>query len=412
MRILYLHTLYAPYIRGGAETTVQTQAEGMQERGHTVAVLTIGPHKQGTTEEQVNGVLVFRAAYQNVYFHYRDDQAPLWQRILWHWRDRDNAAMEAPILEVIRQFKPDVVSCHNLAGWSIAAWRAIRSTGVPIVQVLHDQYLLCPRSTMFSRGKVCERQCTYCTLSRRQHAKASQQASAVVGVSQFILNKLKAAGYFTGVKTQTAIHNVHPGGLPPLPNKADRHARLKGKTVIGFIGTLSQHKGIELLLRCFTSLGDRSDLHLLVAGTGNHRYVEDLKRKYSASNIEFLGYVNASTFYPLLDVTVVPSIWEEPLGNIIFESFSYGVPVIGANSGGISEMIKDEYNGLLINISSNLQLKDEIENINSRILNFLPRQIIRENSIQYVDIDTLIESYLRVYGESIQSIHATTVENS
>ena len=401
MRILYINTLYAPYIRGGAEITLQTQVEGMRARGHDVAVLTIGPQNEGVIEDAVNGVPVHRAAYQNVYFHYREEKAPIWKRVFWHWNDRDNAAMEAPIREVVSRFKPDVVACHNLAGFSIAAWRTIHEAGIPIVQVLHDQYLLCARSTMFNRGKVCERQCAYCKVARLKHSEASKQVSAVIGVSQFILNKLTSAGYFEDVPIKAAIHNARPGGLPHLPLKNTDSTKADQETIVGFIGTLAPNKGIELLLQCFSRIDAGNHLRLIVAGTGDRSYVERLKSQYAASNIEFLGQVKPSEFFPRLDVTVVPSVWDEPLGNVVFESFAYGVPVIGSKRGGIPEMITVGTNGILFDPGSPEILEGILYTIQDRLSNLLSSADIQITSKVFYDIDGFLDRYENIYSSSI-----------
>jgi len=39
------------------------------------------------------------------------------------------------------------------------------------------------------------------------------------------------------------------------------------------------------------------------------------------------------------DVSVVPSIYEDPLPRAVIESMALGVPVIGTNVGGVGEMI-------------------------------------------------------------------------
>ena len=61
-----------------------------------------------------------------------------------------------------------------------------------------------------------------------------------------------------------------------------------------------------------------------------------------------LGYVNDSTFlvdiYNAADVFVLPSL-SENLPNTIMESMACGVPCVGFNVGGISEMIDHRQNG-------------------------------------------------------------------
>lgn len=343
MRILFLNTLFAPHVGGGAEVMVMEQARGLQAAGHAVAVAALGPDA-GTRQESVEGVPVYRVGQQNRYFHFGRDRPPAVDRLLWHWRDRDNPLVEAPLREVLRDFRPDVVSCHNLAGWSISAWRAMRGEGIPIAQVLHDQYLLCAKSTMFRDNRICRRQCLDCRLLRRNHRQASSQVDAVVGVSRFILEKLVDNGYFRNVPIRETILNARSGGLP-RPSQA-RPRRERSGIRFGFIGTLAPNKGIERLLAAFRNAA-LPGAELLIAGRGNAEYEHALKAGYGDAPIKFLGYVKPEDFFPLVDATVVPSLWDDTLPGVVFESFGFGVPVIGSLRGGIPEMIDEGRNGFL-----------------------------------------------------------------
>ena len=37
---------------------------------------------------------------------------------------------------------------------------------------------------------------------------------------------------------------------------------------------------------------------------------------------------------------IIPSLWNEPFGRVVIEAYSHNKPVIGANRGGIPEIIK------------------------------------------------------------------------
>ncbi|HEX4023772.1 MAG TPA: glycosyltransferase family 4 protein [Steroidobacteraceae bacterium] len=349
MRVVYLSTLYPPDVRGGTELILQGQAQAMAERGHEVTVLTIGPQSAPAhTEEQRGGVRVVRAGFRNRYFHQLGATPPVLERLRWHWRDRHDALMAADARSLLRRLRPEVVCCHNLAGWSIAAWQAVRSLGLPLVQVLHDQYLLCPTAMMFRAGRPCARQCLPCRLLRLRHARASLQVDAVVGVSRFVLQKLLRAGFFAGAAGREVLYNSTAASLPPAcaPRRAGRPASALSPLRFGFIGTLAPCKGIEPLLRSVADCGQR-EIELLVAGRGEPGYEGRLRQRFAGARIRFLGYVPPAEFFRAIDVCVVPSLWDDTLPSVVFEALGFGVPVIGARRGGIPEMIRDGYNGLL-----------------------------------------------------------------
>src|SRR5690606_5197945 len=199
MKILYINSLYNPFIEGGAEISLQLIVEGLQSKGYEVVVLSLMPD-EGLKEDMVNGVKVYRAGLKNGYWPYTKQRPGKLQRLSWHLKDRDNRDMRAYVKKVLQMEKPDVVSCHNLAGWSIAAWDAVHEAGIPIVQVLHDMYLGCANSNMFKGDHPCDTQCLSCRLLRSRHSEKANQVHAVVGISQSTLGRFTQLGYFSNAE--------------------------------------------------------------------------------------------------------------------------------------------------------------------------------------------------------------------
>lgn len=344
MRILFINGLYEPYVGGGAEITLHKLTRGLMSLGHQVAVLSIGDNV-GLCIDRVDGVKVYRAGIRNLYFPHGNKTPSPWSRTAWHLLDCYNPLMQDYVRTVVDAEQPEVSSCHNLAGWSVSAWDALSDCGVPIVQVLHDQYLLCPTSTMFDGHSPCQKQCLRCRTLRLPHAGKSNQVSAVVGVSRFILDKLLSYGYFRDTPIRQVIHNAR------TLDAAFHHSRERavgGRRVFGFIGTLAPQKGIEMLLDSFSQCTE-AGWRLIVAGTGRSGYEAELKKRYRNENISFAGYSSPMDFFEKIDICVVPSLWEDTFPGVVLESLSMGVPVIGSERGGIPEMLQNGYNGLLFN---------------------------------------------------------------
>ncbi|TWI47273.1 glycosyltransferase involved in cell wall biosynthesis [Pseudomonas duriflava] len=340
MRALFLNSLYDPHIGGGAEIILQQTVEGLQKRGMDVMVLATGPEK-GLRLDRVNGVPVYRAGLSNLYWHHTQERPGRFTRLAWHIVDRYNARMRRYVREVIARECPDIVICHNLSGWSVSAWDEVKAADLPIVQVLHDMYLLCPRSTMFNQGKTCPQRCGQCQTLRQPHPQASQQVDAVIGVSRFLLDKLTANGYF-GLATSHVIYNCSV-----VPKPTFRCERLPNAPLrFGYMGTLSDNKGVAWLIEEFQA---QKGMHamLYIAGRGQLDYVAHLKRLADPSRVRFIGYQSPQTFYSAIDVAVVPSRWAEPFGMVAVEACAHGVPVIATRMGGLSEIIQDRFNGLL-----------------------------------------------------------------
>ena len=206
MKILYINALYSPLIEGGAEISLKLIVEGMKSLGHEVAVLSMMPEK-GLKKDQVNGVPVYRVGLQNQYWPFSTGKHNKISRLAWHYQDQSNAKMAEIVKDIIALEKPDIISCHNIVGWSAAIWKPIHQARIPIVQVLHDLYLLCPNSNMFKHEQTCATQCLSCKLLRSNHAEMSKQVSAVVGISNSILNRFISFGYFQNA-SKNIIYNT------------------------------------------------------------------------------------------------------------------------------------------------------------------------------------------------------------
>lgn len=339
MKILYINALYAPYIAGGAEISLKLIVEGMQAKGHDVAVLSLVP-EAGLQSDRVDGVKVYRAGLKNGYWPFTKGRPGRFRRLLWHLRDRYNPSMRTYVREVLEAEQPTVVSCHNLVGWSISVWDEIHHAGIPIVQVLHDMYLLSPNSTLFKKGQSGARQDTLSRLLRSGHRRASRDLAAVVGISRSVLERFLQYGYFEKVP-HYVVHNARdiPAGRPV-------HTREEGSPLtVGYIGTLAAAKGVAWLIEQFKASGVEG--RLVIAGRGKEDDVQHFQRlAENDARIVFAGYVNPDDFYATIDVLVVPSLWEEPLGMVAVEGLANNLPVIASNRGGLRETVIDGNNGI------------------------------------------------------------------
>ncbi len=364
MNILAVNVLYHPHIGGGAEITIKNLYEGLLERGHVINVLTF--NDTSITSENINGVIVHREKIPNVYLPYfiGKKRPNFLKRRLWHLIDIYNIAGKKLIEKYIDIIKPDIVIFHNIPGFSPSVWELPKSKGIPSVQVLHDLYLLCPRN-MFKNNKVCIDRCTTCKLMRIPHKNLSNKLSAVVGVSNFIINKYLQYGYFEKVKIREVIYNSRK--FKPFEQKRNKLRKYDGTISFGFIGNIAPNKGLEVLLKAYKKIKNKHT-RLVIAGSGNIGYVEYLKKNYSDDSIIWLGWVNQDDFFSKVDFTVVPSIWYEALGMIVVESFSYGIPVIGSRIGGIPEMVEENNNGILFEPGNYNELAEKLEDVAKNII--------------------------------------------
>lgn len=340
-KILIINTLYFPDIGGGAELRIKERAEGLKKLGHDVVVLTT-TDKSGLSIDYVDSVKIYRAEIKNIYWQFSREPHNILKRLLWHYKDRNNTKMSEYVSKVIDIEKPDVVVCHNLSGWSISVWDIIKQRNLPIIQFLHDYYLLCPSSTMFNEDNPTKERSIISKFFRWGFAKKTNSVDVVVGVSQFIVDKFIGYGYFENSRkivsyNQRNIDNnktiVEWDGLRTLN--------------IGFIGTLCNAKGIKILIQAFIKTSINAQL--LIAGIGSQNYTSELKKiAENDSRIIFLGFIKPSDFYQQIDLLIIPSLWHDTLPGVAIESCAYNVPMISSNMGGLPEVVHDGINGKLI----------------------------------------------------------------
>jgi len=396
MKILFLNAFYAPHIGGGAEVILRRLVEGLQRRGCKVVVLATGP-EAGLHLQIQDGVPVYRAGLENGYWHYTQQRPPRLARLVWHYRDRYNAGMRRYVREVIAREKPDIVVGNNLTGWSISTWDEVSAAGLPIVQVLHDLYLLCPKDTMFNHGKSCQRQCGLCSALRLGHAAASAQVSAVIGVSRFVLERLVDQGYFARSR-QHVVHNCTPAN-PAQDDTPKKRSNFPLR--FGYIGTLSENKGVGWLIEQFQRLG--IDARLDIAGRGKLDYEAELKAMADPAKVSFLGYCDTDRFMRSIDVLVVPSRWAEPFGLVAVEGCANHLPVIAANMGGLPEIIRDEFNGLLCS-------PDDPDSLGTAMLWLYIDGALRQklasqaraSVLPMLDMERMLDQYQAILRETLQ----------
>ena len=131
------------------------------------------------------------------------------------------------------------------------------------------------------------------------------------------------------------------------------HKKHKGINFM-YAGRLIKQKGVENILDAFTKLEKSfNNIHLFVAGDGPE--LEKYKSKYSSNNILFLGKLNyeeLSKYYAQTDIFLYPPLWPEGLPTSILEAGLYKCAVIGTNQGGIREIIKDGFNGAIVDTTA------------------------------------------------------------
>ncbi len=341
--------------------------------------------------ESINGVKVYYVKIPNLYWMKIAKEQPRWKKPIWHFIDMYNIFAKRKIEEILLNEKPDIVHTNNLAGFSVIVWKLAKELGYQVLHTIRDYYLLCPRSTMFKDGKNCVSQCGICKVyAMPKKIFSNRYVDAVVGISNFVLEKHLTLGYFKNASIKLSIYN------PIVSSKSPSLKTQKTKEIVlGLVGIISPAKGTEFVLKCFRELG-LSDIKLFVYGRGiTQEYEKALKAKYSLANVEFRGVRNPKRIYEEIDILLVGSLWNEPFGRVVPEAYSYGIPVLVSNRGGLPELVKEGKTGFIFDPDRKGDFEEKLKKIISRI-EFFPKGEIIELSKKFRK-ELIVEEYIRLY---------------
>ena len=339
MKVLFVSALYHPY-SGGAERIVQILSEGLVKAGHQATVV-CSSQARGCRQGDLNGVKIYRLGLRNLYWPFDGYYPPLAVRAVAGAIDAYNPLAARDVARVLDIEQPSLVNTHTLQGFSALVWAEVKRRKLPLMHTLHDYWLLCGSASMYTRGAVCETQCTSCRIYTKPRRQLTRLVDAVSSAGNFVLQKHLQASLFKQACPRRWIHNASNARVEARARESTAPPKLR----LGFLGKVVPVKGVEYLLRTLGSIS--GGWELLIAGGGNPEYEESLRKRYASPQIQFLGFVRPAELLARIDVLIVPSLCNDPLPTVIFEAYSHGVPVIGSRRGGIPELIDDGKTGFL-----------------------------------------------------------------
>ena len=170
-----------------------------------------------------------------------------------------------------------------------------------------------------------------------------KRADAILVRNSMARDVLLRKGY-RGI-LEIVTHGVNTEAFAPREAPAlRRELSSDGKPLVGYIGALAEHKGIDHLIRAIRGLPCR----LLLVGDGPER--ESLSKLAGELQVDLCwrppaDHAGVAAYFNALDVFVLPSLtrknWIEKFGRVLIEAMASGVPVIGSESGEIPRVLAD-----------------------------------------------------------------------
>ena len=192
-----------------------------------------------------------------------------------------------------------------------------------------------------------------------------------VALSKYMKSELIKSGIDESVIE--VIYNAGPKHKEPK--------RIRNNQII-FAGRLSTNKGVLVLLDAFKYLHD--EVILVIYGEGELLSEVEKFVKLYPKRIIYKGkkpYSEVKESIKNAKGIVAPSIWEEPFGRFIQDSYAYSTPVVASKIGGIVEGINNYKNGILVKPNDSIALANGINNLFDKELHSrFTRNLKKENT--------------------------------
>lgn len=361
MKILLINKFLYP--NGGSETYIFKLGQQLMAMGHEVQYF--GMEHEG----RVVGNRV-EAYTSDMDFHGGSKLAKLTYPIKTIYSSEARKKLRL----VLEDFQPDVCHLNNFNYQltpsiilEIRKW----SKKCRIIYTAHDYQLVCPNHmcrTVLS-NENCEKclggHFMNCTKGKCIHGSL---AKSVIGTMEATF--WKWMGVYKHIDTIICCSRFMKTKLDTYAILADKtvalhnfvesveHKDVQKKDYVLYFGRFSQEKGIGTLIRVAKEL---PDVQFVFAGSGP---LED--QLQGVANIKNVGFQSGEALETLIRearFTVYPSEWYENCPFSVMESQMYGTPVLGANIGGIPELIQPGKTGELFESGNAQDLKQKIEDL-------------------------------------------------
>ena len=277
------------------------------------------------------------------------------------------APMVKRILEVIAIEKPDVIHAHSPALNGLAALKAGRKSGLPVVYEIRAFW----EDAAVDHGTCKEDDLRY-RLTRKMETHVVKNANAVTTICEGLRADLISRGFeeskFTVIANAVNIEQFNVITLQDKANNTDlaKSLELTDCDVLGFIGSFYAYEGLDLAITAMPAvLAKNPKARLLLVGGGPQE--QHLKQQVILLGLEgkviFTGRVPHSEvgkYYSLVDLLVYPRKTMR-LTNLVtplkpLEAMAQGKPVLASDVGGHKELISDNETGFLFKAGDSAEL--------------------------------------------------------
>ena len=326
MKILIASDCYT-FQTGGVTAVVLSLENGLRELGHEVKVLALSDCNRSYKVDDSYYIRSFPV------FYYPEQRRSL--------------VMHDPLLDELKEWKPDLVHIHTEASVCRMATAIAKSAGAPIVMTTHTDY------AYFIFGGL--RDSAVVRFGFREWGRiAYRRAQAVIAPSE------KAAG-FPQLQAVSDTVCVVPNGIQlehyqkhiSAQERAELYRRCRlhdnGCTIV-MVTRVSREKNVEEIIRCMPELRRKiPHAQLLIVGEGpdRSRLMNYCDRKSMTKYVRFIGRIDPEEvyrFYALGNMFASASTFEVHSMSYL-EAMACGLPLVCRDDESLKGVLVDGYNG-------------------------------------------------------------------
>lgn len=387
MKVLMINKFLYP--NGGSETYIFKIGEWLEKNGHEVQYFGM-EHTGRCVGNRVN------AYTSDMDFH----GGSILSKLTYPIKTIYSSEARKQIRKVLDDFKPDVCHINNFNYQltpsiilEIKKWKK----NCRIVFTAHDYQLVCPNHMCNNPNthENCEKclggHFINCTKGKCIHGSTAKSAigtmeamlwngngvyknfDKIICCSEFLKKKMDTNPVFA--ERTIALHNF----VEKVENRD-----VEKKDYVLYFGRFSEEKGIGTLIQAAKEL---PDVQFIFAGTG------PLESEISGvKNIKNVGFQKGDALEKLIreaKFSVYPSEWYENCPFSVMESQMYGTPVLGADIGGIPELIEVGKTGELFESGNKEELKSKIKEMSSKQY--------KVDKVSFDTVDEYCQKLMKIY---------------
>jgi glycosyltransferase involved in cell wall biosynthesis len=335
LTVMMLSWEFPPRTIGGISPHIYNLSKSLAKNGVKVYVVTCDfpgapPH------ETIDGVEVHRIdSYKN----------PAPDFATWVYLMNVNMQKEAAAIARSLGGNIDIFHAHD---WLVA------TAGIGLKHVFRKPFFATMHSTEIGRRNGIHTD--YERMIHETEAWLTYEAWKVICCSDYMISHVRWAFGLPPDKLVQVPNGVNfeayaAENKEDLGQFRDRFALPQEKIVL-FVGRLVHEKGAHVLVNAVPKVLQKIDAKFVIVGNGYMRdQLSDLVRGMGlAHKVMFTGFVDDETLRKLqkcADVSVVPSLFE-PFGIVALEAMAAGSPVVVSDTGGLSEIVSHEVDGVKV----------------------------------------------------------------